>query len=190
MQQTSLGKMARFSAAVFVLICSLALLACPGDDEEVRDLNAVVVPANATTVASVQNQDIVLPRGTVFSAGDQALTMRFTSASTATLSRGNSTSTATMSFASCTIVVTQAGGPVPPGTYFFPTCNFQVTAEDLEVDGDEEVGMLTLVLVGATGSVTSNPMTVEVRINSDGVLVVNDVTTNIDTDVASGVTSN
>ena len=189
MQQTSLGKIARCLMAAFVLVSSLALLACPGDDDDevIVDV-AATVPASGATVEAVRGQAFALPSGAVFNAGTQPLMLTFNSPSTATIARGNTTATGTVTFASCTFVITASSFPAGQGpqvgqTFSFPTCNLQVTANDVERDGGEVVGTLVLVLVGPTGSVTSNSITVEVAIDEDGGLIINDVETDVDTDV-------
>jgi hypothetical protein len=176
--------------AVFVMVSSFALLACPSDDEDeiIRDISATV-PASSTTVVAAQGQDLTLPSGAVFNAGAQPLNVRFVSPSQATIGRtGGPVATSTVTFASCTFMITATSFPLGQGpqvgqTFTFPTCNFMITANDVEVGGDEVVGTLVLVLVGPTGSATSNAIAVEVRINDDGLIVINDVTTTVDSDV-------
>lgn len=187
MQQTGLGTIGRCLMAVFVVVSALALLACPGDDAEVRNIDATVA-ASRETVAAVQGQAITLPSGAVFNAGAQPLTVTFSSPSTATIARGNQSATTTVTFASCTFIVTASTFPAGQGpqvgqTFSFPTCNFRVTATAVEVGGAVTSGTLVLVLIGPTGSVTSSAITANVNISADGLLVINNVTTTVDTDV-------
>jgi len=195
MQQTNLGKLTRCLMAVFVVLSSFALLACPGDDdddEEFRNV-AATVPVNADTVEIVQGQDIIFANGAPFNlTGAQQLTVRFNDGTpqTATIFRGATSSDANVFFASCNFVVTgPVGGLLPLGQLFppppsFPTCTFLITATGVEVGGDEVVGQLILVLINAAGTrFESLPFPVELRIEDDGNLVVNDVDTGIDTDV-------
>lgn len=193
MQQTRWGRTVRYLAVGLVVLSALALLGCPGDDDDegqgaTFDLTNVAVPASSTTVAAVQGQAFTLPSGAVFNAGAGAVNLTFNSATTATLSRtGATSSNANVTFASCTFVVS-AGGFVPAGTYTFPTCVFQVTAGDVEQGGGAISGTLTLMLVGPTGSVTSNAITVQVTIRADGVILINNVVTPVDVDSGTGAT--
>ena len=71
MQQTSLGRAVRYLVAVFVVLSSLALPGCPGDDDDdgdgdgdgaaTFDITSAAVPVNSTTVAAVQSQAISSP---------------------------------------------------------------------------------------------------------------------------------
>jgi hypothetical protein len=195
MQQTSLGRAMRYLVAVLVVLSLFAFLGCSSDDDEpaIFDLTNAAVPVSSSTVAAVQGQAINLPAGTVFNAGAGAVTLTFTGANTATFSRaGAASSNAAVAFASCTFLVA-AGGFIPTGTYNFPTCNFLITANDVEQGGATVLGTLVLVLVGPTGSATSAPpITVQVAINDDGLIVINNVVTPIDVDAGgtgiSGVT--
>lgn len=191
MQQTILGRLVRCLMAVFVVVSSLALLACPGDDdEEFRNVDATF-PASSSTVQAVQGQDLPFTTGQVFGAPG-ALNVRFVSGTQAVIGRPGGppapTATSTVTYASCNFMVTATSFPAGQGpqvgqTISFPTCNFRVIATNLEVGGDEIVGTIVLILVGPSGSATSTPISVEVRIDGDGNLIVNDVNTNVDTDV-------
>jgi hypothetical protein len=189
MQQTSLGKTARCLVAVLVLVMSLALLACPGDDEEDFVNVDATVPANANTVVAVQNQQFTLPSGAVFNAGATPINFAFNSPTMVTIARGNSTATGSVVFASCTIVIQTSNFPAGQGpqvtqTFTFPTCVFRVQANNTEIGGDEVVGTITLILVSGGGvRVESSPIPIEVRIDDNGALIINDVDTGINVNV-------
>ena len=191
MQQTSLGRVVRCLAAVLVLVTSLALLACPGDEEEFRNVDATI-PVNSTGAGATQATPFTFANGSAFGAavGANPATLTFNTASTFTLTRtGGATATGTVAFASCTLTVT--GGtllPVSPAagsTLIFPTCNFRVLATGVEVDGASTTGTLTLILINAAGvrSESAAIINVQVAILADGTLVINNVNTGVDTDV-------
>ena len=191
MQQKSLGRVLRYLTAVLVVLSLFALLGCSDDDDDdeaaVFDLTNAVIPVTATTVTAVQGQAIIFPSGAVFNAGPTPLTVTFTSPSTATITRGTQTATANVSFASCTFTLVSGGGLLTGGPFVFPTCNFQINAQDVEQGGEAETGTLVLVLVGPTGSVTSTPINVQVIIRVDGVILINNVVTPADVDAGTGV---
>jgi len=182
----------RCLAAVLVLVSSLALLACPGDEEEFRNVDATI-PVNSTGAGATQATPFTFANGSAFGAavGANPATLTFNTASTFTLTRtGGATATGTVAFASCTLTVT--GGtllPVSPAagsTLIFPTCNFRVLATGVEVDGAAvATGTITLVVI-STGLVRSESaaiINVQVAILADGTLVINNVNTGVDTDV-------
>jgi hypothetical protein len=192
MQQTRLGRTVRCLMAVFVVVCSLALVACPGGDEEVvRDIDARVA-VNDDTVQAVEGQQIAIPNGNVFNAGPDALTLTFDDTGDGSgfvLNDDNGTASGDVDFGSCTFTV--AASTFDPGTgpqvgdvFDFPTCQFRLSANDVVVDGDEVVGTLILILIRDDGvRVQSEEIAVEIRIDADGNIIVNDVDTGIDTDV-------
>lgn len=195
MQQTSLGRVVRCLMAVLVLVTSLALLACPSDDEDIIPGIDATVPVSSTTVAAVQAQTLTFGNGSAFGAavGANPATLTFNTPGTFTLTRtGGATATGTARFASCTLTVTgpASGGLFPVGTVLsFPTtCNFRVRADNVEVDGATVTGTLTLILVnaaiaGPAGTSTSNSISVQVFVNADRILIINTVITNVDLDV-------
>ena len=198
MQQTSVDRTVRY-LVVLVMVSALALLACSGNNET-RNIDTTSSPTlvNSTTVAAVQDLVLTITNGAVFHAGIGAnpVELIFGSASTFTLTRGNSSASGTVAFGSCTFTFTSSfppgQGPQAGDTVNFPTCVFIVQADDVEVGGDSVAGMLILMLTNDAGARTDNsvrPLTVDVSIRSDGELFVTNpgsgvnVDTGVDTDV-------
>ena len=192
-QQTSLGRVVRYLVAVLGMLSACALVACDdtgGGDEEVCNVDATI-PLSTDAVANVLGLPIPFSNGSAFSAGigNNPATLTFNTASTVTLASGSATASGNVAFSSCLLTVTASTFPAGQGPQVgdslnFPTCNFVISAKNVEVGGGAVPGTAVLELVNAAGtSATSAPGTVQVSIQEDGILVVNDIPTDIDTDV-------
>lgn len=206
MQQTSSRSTGHFIVAVLVLISSLALFACSGGTGERRNVSATV-PLNGTNVLALEGSfppQFTIPDGSVFSLsiGNNPVTFTFflSSGSTSTqfiLARFGSTAIVSggVTFGSCTLTVTSgsfpSGGPQTGSTITFSTCAIVVSASNVEVGGDAETSIVTLMLTNATTGVSaaSTPLTLlsSVSIQHDGVLLLNNVHTGINTNVTGTV---
>lgn len=192
MPQTSLERAVRYVVAVLVMLSAFALVTCSGDDEESRDEEfrnvSVLLPVGAGAfLEQAQDQPIPFPNGSAFSAGigNNAVTLTFNTTSTFTLASGSATASGTVAFGSCLFTVTASTFPAGRGPQVgdrlnFPTCNAVIGASNVEVGGGTVTGTAVLVLVNAAGvSAISDPGTVRVRIQKDGILVINDIPTDI-----------
>ena len=193
MRQTRLGKAARDLVMVLVILSTFALVACSdddGNDGECRNVNAMI-PLSMDSVVSVLGLPIPFPNGSAFNAGigNNPATLTFNTASTFTLTSGSATGSGDVVFGSCLLTVTASTFPVGQGpqvgdSLTFPTCQFVIRATAVEVGGDEVTGTAALDLVNAADvSATSSEGSVQVSIREDGILVVNGIPTDIDTDI-------
>ncbi len=207
MQQTSLGSHVHHTQAVLVLISAFALFACSGGTGEKRNISATV-PLNSNNVTALEGSfppQFTIPDGSVFNPGigknSVAFTFFLSSGTTTTLftlSRFGSAALATggVTFGSCTLTVTSSSfnagqGPQTGDTITFSTCNIVVSANNVEVGGDTENGIITLMLTNATTGVSaaSTPITLlsSVSIQHDGFLLLNGVNMGIDTDITGTI---
>jgi hypothetical protein len=166
--------------AVCVLVSSLAMFACGGDDEEgeIKNVNATVA-ATTSTVPSVVGREITIANGQVFGGpvGSNPITFIFTTPTTFALRQGTLALAGNVSYgsnASCTFVVTQGGG----GALAVATCNLVVVANNVVVGTGQVSGIITLVLNNGAGiTVSSNSLNATVFLDSSCELfVVNPVT--------------
>jgi len=203
MQQTSWGTIARYLMAVLVVVSSLTLMACPGDEEEGRvfNLTATPVPLDATTGAALvtsalQGQAITIPNGQVFGlAAGTTPTLTFTAANMFSLTSAGSTATGEVSFASCTFTPRTGTILTLNVAIVFPTCSIGVTANNVVQGGGAVTGTVTTLILsrvisGVTVSTTgtfSTAVTVNVSISATGAVVVNNVTTPVNPVIQTGV---
>jgi len=207
MQQTSLGSHVHHTLAVLVLISAFALFACSGGTGERRNISATV-PLNSNNVTALEGSfppQFTIPDGSVFNPGignnPVAFTFFLSSGTTTTLftlARFGSAALATggVTFGSCTLTVTSSSfnagqGPQTGDTITLSTCNVVVSANNVEVGGDTEDGIVTLMLTNATTGVSaaSTPISLlsSVSIQHDGFLLLNGVNMGIDTDITGTI---
>ena len=207
MQHTSLGSTGHDIVTVLVLLGMLGLFACSGGTGERRTISATV-PLDSTTVTALEGSfppQFTIPDGAVFHPGigtnpvSLTFVLDFDSTSTlfilarfgsAALARGGVT------FGSCTLTITSSSFPASQGpqtgdTITFSTCSIVISATNVEVGGETETGIVTLMLTNATTglSAASTPLTLlsSVSIQRDGILLLNDVRMGIDTDVTGTI---
>jgi hypothetical protein len=181
MQRRNLGRAMRCLVAVGVLVSSLALFACGGDDDEggqIQNVNSNVA-ATTSTVPSVVGREITIANGQVFGGplGSNPATLIFTTPTTFTLRQGGVTLQGNVSYGSnaqCTFVVTQGGA----GALAIATCNLVVVANNAVCGTGQVPGIITLVLNNGAGiTVSSNSLNATVFLDSSCELfVVNPVT--------------
>jgi len=208
MQQTSLRSPVHYSVTVLVLISACALFACSGGTGERRNISATV-PLNSTNVTALEGSfppQFTIPDGSVFDPGignnPVAFTFILSSGTTTTLftlAKFGSAALALggVTFGSCTLTVTAStflpgqGPQVTGDTITFSTCNIVVSARNVEVGGETETGIITLMLTNATTGVSaaSTPITLlsSVSLQHDGFLLLNGVNTGIDTDITGTI---
>ncbi|MBM3222337.1 MAG: hypothetical protein FJZ47_00830 [Candidatus Tectomicrobia bacterium] len=186
MQQKHRGKMMRYLVMALVLCCSLALFACSsGEDEVVRDVNSTVA-VDQNTVAAITNQPFSFPSGAAFSPAlaNTPITLRFPTPTTFALTAGGATATGNVTISSANFVILATGGIqglTANQPIFFPTFNISINATGAQVGGDGVNGQVSIVLIRPGFSLTSAPITSTIAINANGQLIIDGVTTTINT---------
>lgn len=195
MQQTRLGSATRFLAAVFVMVFAFALVACPGDDdEEIRIIEDERVEVNSNTAEILVQAGPITIDGSAFGAAAGDATLTFTDTDSFTFAQGGGTASGGVTFGSCFFTFTASSfavGTEPQAgqTFSFPQCFLLVNAIGAVPGGDEVVGTITLVLIDAAGNrFESEPISVEIRLDDDGTLIINDVDTGIIVPPTTGAT--